>query len=151
MDASSDAVPAVKKLLGGGGGGGGGGGVQQFFFFQQKKLCQSYKHGVGISSYMTGLSDKQVSPTQIKNGTKGEMFEPSSPPPPNHGAPATWSTCTEECVYCTFAFSSSPLVHQRLLIEDLLMKSFALGRGFCHYQKKNCVNFPTRGRVSSCT
>ena len=81
-----DGTPALKKVAGGGGGGGGGGdrGLGQTtptLFFLLKK--HNPDTGVGVSSYMTNLSDKQAK--KERNGAKGGggVFEPLTPPPPH--------------------------------------------------------------------
>ena len=80
MDAGCDAAPDLKK----GSRGGGGGGVPILFFLLTKRFDQFYRHGVGVSSYMTNISDKQASKMNFKNGAG--VFEPpiTPPPPPPH-------------------------------------------------------------------
>ena len=48
------------------GGGGGGGTPTLFLFFLQKKFSQFSRHGVGVSLYLTDLSDKQASKKKEK-------------------------------------------------------------------------------------
>ena len=66
------ASPDKVAELGWGGGGGGGTGTLTLdtFSFLKTKLCQFSIHGVGVSSHMTDLSDKQASKKPTLTTTK---------------------------------------------------------------------------------
>ena len=54
-----------------------------FFLPKKKKVSQFPRHGVGVTSYMTVLSDKQVSKNNNnKTGANGGCLNPLTPPPP---------------------------------------------------------------------
>ena len=70
----------IYTLARGGGGGGGGGDI---FLLPQKKLGQFPRHGDGVSSYMTDLSDNSARrKKQVFRIQRGVFEHPPPPPPP---------------------------------------------------------------------
>ena len=90
-------------------------------FLPQKKLGQFPRHGVGVSSYMTDLSNKQASKKRKRKrfsfGSKGGCLNlPNNPPPPpppcvraRHQLPthplSFWQKCfTSNLLWCLIWF-----------------------------------------------
>ena len=67
-------APGLKKSLSGGRGGG-----SNTFFASSKFLGQFSRHGVGVSSYITNLSDKQASKQQQQKALKEQVLWKGGP------------------------------------------------------------------------
>ena len=74
FDADRDVAPALKKKGRGGGGGAFLDSDTCYFILKRSWVSFPDRHGVGISSYMTDLSDKQASKKKKKKKKKVHVY-----------------------------------------------------------------------------